>query len=220
MTSRELGILRLLAAGSTNPEIAGQLWITRQTVKFHVANIYRKLDVSNRTEACHYAHVNGMMAVAPPGKRPRSPPVLVTFTRSRVGSMRASSRMAVRVGIDLVAVEAVRDAMREHGDRYLKRIYTEAEMRECRTAQSMIPERLAARFAAKEATMKVLRPAEEAIPWRNIEVVRHPFRMGRTASSAAPPRALAADQGLGDFALSVSHEAGLCHGRGGRRTET
>jgi two-component system, NarL family, response regulator DevR len=68
LTSRELGILQLLAAGSTNREIAGQLWITRQTVKFHVANIYRKLDVSNRTEACRYAHVNGMMAAAPPGK--------------------------------------------------------------------------------------------------------------------------------------------------------
>jgi two-component system, NarL family, response regulator DevR len=68
LTSRELGILQLLAAGSTNREIAQQLWITRQTVKFHVANIYRKLDVSNRTEACRYAHVNGMMAVAPPDK--------------------------------------------------------------------------------------------------------------------------------------------------------
>jgi two-component system, NarL family, response regulator DevR len=64
LTGRELGILRLVAAGATNREIAQQLWITRQTVKFHLANIYRKLGVSNRTEAGHYAHVNGMMAVA------------------------------------------------------------------------------------------------------------------------------------------------------------
>lgn len=63
LTSRELGILQLVAAGSTNHEIAQQLWITRQTVKFHVSNIYRKLGVSNRTGACCYAHVNGMMAV-------------------------------------------------------------------------------------------------------------------------------------------------------------
>jgi DNA-binding NarL/FixJ family response regulator len=64
LTSRELGILQLVAAGATNHEIAQQLWITRQTVKFHVSNIYRKLGVSNRTGACHYAHVNGMVAEA------------------------------------------------------------------------------------------------------------------------------------------------------------
>lgn len=62
LTGRELGILQLVAAGATNHEIAQQLWITRQTVKFHVSNIYRKLGVSNRTGACHYAHVNGMVA--------------------------------------------------------------------------------------------------------------------------------------------------------------
>ncbi len=65
LTPRELAILRLVAAGATNHEIAQQLWITRQTVKFHVSNIYRKLGVSNRTGACRYAHVNGMMAAAP-----------------------------------------------------------------------------------------------------------------------------------------------------------
>jgi DNA-binding NarL/FixJ family response regulator len=64
LTARELGILRLVASGATNHEIAQQLWITRQTVKFHVSNIYRKLGVSNRTGACRYAHVNGMMPVA------------------------------------------------------------------------------------------------------------------------------------------------------------
>jgi DNA-binding NarL/FixJ family response regulator len=62
LTPRELGILRLVAAGAANREIAQQLWITRQTVKFHLSNIYRKLGVSNRTGACHYAHLNGMMA--------------------------------------------------------------------------------------------------------------------------------------------------------------
>lgn len=65
LTPRELAILRLVAAGATNHEIAQQLWITRQTVKFHVSNIYRKLGVSNRTGACRYAHVNGMMTPAP-----------------------------------------------------------------------------------------------------------------------------------------------------------
>jgi DNA-binding NarL/FixJ family response regulator len=64
LTDRELEILRLVASGATNGEIAGQLWITQQTVKFHVSNIYRKLGVANRTEACHYAHVNALVTIA------------------------------------------------------------------------------------------------------------------------------------------------------------
>jgi DNA-binding NarL/FixJ family response regulator len=62
LTERELEILQLVASGATNSDIARQLWITQQTVKFHVSNVYRKLDVANRTQACHYAHVNGLVA--------------------------------------------------------------------------------------------------------------------------------------------------------------
>lgn len=62
LTERELEILQLVASGATNGDIARQLWITQQTVKFHVSNVYRKLGVGNRTEACHYAHVNGLVA--------------------------------------------------------------------------------------------------------------------------------------------------------------
>lgn len=61
LTERELEILQLLALGATNGEIARRLWITQQTVKFHVSNVYRKLDVANRTEACYYAHVNDLI---------------------------------------------------------------------------------------------------------------------------------------------------------------
>jgi holo-[acyl-carrier protein] synthase len=115
--------------------------------------------------------------------------------------------MALRVGIDLVSVDAVRESIREHGARYLKRIYTEGELRDCRTDQGIIAERLAARFAAKEATLKVLRPVDEAIPWRTMEVVRHgagwvEVELGGRAAE------LAAEASLSDFALSISHEAG------------
>ena len=61
LSARELEVLRLVAAGSTNGEIARELWVTEQTVKFHLSNIYRKLDVGNRTEASRYAHVNGLL---------------------------------------------------------------------------------------------------------------------------------------------------------------
>jgi DNA-binding NarL/FixJ family response regulator len=62
LTEREDEILRRVASGATNGEIARQLWITQQTVKFHLSNIYRKLELANRTEACHYAHVTGLVA--------------------------------------------------------------------------------------------------------------------------------------------------------------
>ena len=61
LTDRELEVLRLVAAGAPNSRIAAQLWITEQTVKFHLSKVYRKLGVSNRTEASHHAYVHGLL---------------------------------------------------------------------------------------------------------------------------------------------------------------
>ena len=62
LTDRELEILQLVARGYTNGRIARELWVTEQTVKFHLSNTYRKLGVANRTEASRYAHVNDLLA--------------------------------------------------------------------------------------------------------------------------------------------------------------
>ena len=62
LTSRELEILRLAAEGYTNGKIAQELWVTEQTVKFHLSNTYRKIGVANRTEASRYAYMNHLMA--------------------------------------------------------------------------------------------------------------------------------------------------------------
>jgi DNA-binding NarL/FixJ family response regulator len=62
LTARELEILRLAAEGHTNSRIARELWVTEQTVKFHLSNTYRKLGVANRTEASRYAHMNRLVA--------------------------------------------------------------------------------------------------------------------------------------------------------------
>lgn len=54
LSERELEVLRLVAAGKSNSQISKELYITVNTVRFHLANIYQKLNVSNRTEAANY----------------------------------------------------------------------------------------------------------------------------------------------------------------------
>jgi DNA-binding NarL/FixJ family response regulator len=65
LTRRELEILRLVAEGLSNAELAKMLWVTEQTVKFHLSNIYRKLGVANRTEASRWAQLNGLLPTEP-----------------------------------------------------------------------------------------------------------------------------------------------------------
>ena len=64
LTKRELEILRLVAEGYSNSELARMLWVTEQTVKFHLSNVYRKLDVPNRTAASRWAQAHGVLAEA------------------------------------------------------------------------------------------------------------------------------------------------------------
>jgi two-component system response regulator DevR len=69
VTRREAEILRLVAEGHSNADVARMLWIAEQTVKFHLSNIYRKLNVSNRTEASRWAQLHGLLASRPPRDR-------------------------------------------------------------------------------------------------------------------------------------------------------
>jgi DNA-binding NarL/FixJ family response regulator len=61
LTDRETTILKALARGLSNEAIGKELWVAQQTVKFHLTNIYRKLEVSNRTEAARYAYEHGLI---------------------------------------------------------------------------------------------------------------------------------------------------------------
>jgi len=78
LTRRELEILQLVAEGMSNRAIARKLWITEQTAKFHVSNILKKLDATNRTEATCRADKLGLIrepdkpspALDVPGDRP------------------------------------------------------------------------------------------------------------------------------------------------------
>lgn len=61
LTPRELEVLTLLADGLPNREIAGKLFVTERTVKFHVGSILSKLDAANRTEAARIAARRGLV---------------------------------------------------------------------------------------------------------------------------------------------------------------
>jgi DNA-binding NarL/FixJ family response regulator len=65
LTERELEIVRLVGEGHSNRELARMLWVTEQTVKFHLTNIYKKLGVSNRTEASRWAQAQGLLSAGP-----------------------------------------------------------------------------------------------------------------------------------------------------------
>jgi DNA-binding NarL/FixJ family response regulator len=60
LTERELTIVKAVARGLSNQAIAKELWVTEQTVKFHLTNVYRKLRLSNRTEAARWAYAQGI----------------------------------------------------------------------------------------------------------------------------------------------------------------
>ncbi len=64
LTRREREILQLVSEGRSNRQVAQLLWITDQTVKFHLANVYRKLGVGSRFEAAAWARENGVLDVA------------------------------------------------------------------------------------------------------------------------------------------------------------
>jgi len=120
----------------------------------------------------------------------------------------------MRVGMDLVEVAQVAESVERFGERYVSRIYTDHEIACCRRdgrdsrGTTYAVESLAARFAAKEAVLKVLRPGDEQPAWRSIEL--HRMTGGwceiRLSGRAAE---LATEAGLGELVVSLSHEATL-----------
>ena len=102
----------------------------------------------------------------------------------------------------------MRESLSTHGSHYLDRVYTEREVQDCTGSDGVDPERLAARFAAKEAALKVLRPGEVGVSLREIELRRSPEGWVDLELSG-PAAEIAADTGLRDFSVSVTHERGF-----------
>lgn len=63
LTTREIDVLKLLAVGMYNKEVAETLNISERTVKNHVSNIFKKLDVTDRTQAAVFAIRNGIVNI-------------------------------------------------------------------------------------------------------------------------------------------------------------
>src|SRR6266700_7491159 len=112
--------------------------------------------------------------------------------------------MIVGTGIDIAEVPRIAESIVRFGDRFLRRIFTEEEIRYCESKSNRI-ERYAARFAAKEAAMKALGTGwSRGVRWRDIEVFRQPG--GRpTIKFHGKAAELAARMNTKNVALSLSH---------------
>jgi holo-[acyl-carrier protein] synthase len=105
----------------------------------------------------------------------------------------------VAVGVDIIEVDRVRKVYERHGERFLKRVYTEEEVRQCRGK----PARLAGRFAAKEAISKALGTGLHGVSWREMEIVQ--LRSGRPTVRLHGVAKLRAFQlGLNAFDVSIA----------------
>ena len=116
--------------------------------------------------------------------------------------------MGLRVGADIARVDDVSESVARFGDRYLGRLFTEHELATCTGAPAVVAASLAARFAAKEATIKVLRPTEATPPWRTIEVRQDPSGWCELHLTGEAAR-LAAAADITELAVSLTHDGGL-----------
>ena len=111
----------------------------------------------------------------------------------------------LRVGLDVSSVPEMAEAVARFGSRYTERLFTPHELASCPGDPGVAAGGLAARFAAKEAMLKVLRPEGARPEWRSIEVRRHPSGW---CDLVLHDRAalLAKEAGVRMLALSLTHE--------------
>ena len=114
--------------------------------------------------------------------------------------------MIVGTGIDIAEVPRIAASIERFGDRFLRRVFTEGEIRYCDSKANRV-ERYAARFAAKEAGMKAIGTGwNHGVAWRDVEVRREPG--GRpTITFHRKAAEFAAKLGAKHIALSLTHTA-------------
>jgi holo-[acyl-carrier protein] synthase len=120
--------------------------------------------------------------------------------------------MILGTGVDIAEVPRIRESIERYGERFLRRIYTDGEIKYCESKASRF-ESYAARFAAKEAGMKALGTGwNHGVRWRDIEVVR-PKGQRPTIQFHGQAAAIAEKLGTTNIALSLTHtsEQALAH---------
>lgn len=110
----------------------------------------------------------------------------------------------LRTGVDLVEIARIEAAIARHGERFLRRIYTSAELKYCAGRTNS----LAARFAAKEAVGKALGTGiwRSGIGWCDIEIRRDDRSGAPHIYLANAAAARAATLQLNEWSLSLSHD--------------
>jgi holo-[acyl-carrier protein] synthase len=114
------------------------------------------------------------------------------------------------IGVDVVDVHDVARTLSEHGEAYVRRVFTPAEAAYCRAGASpdAVAQRFAGCFAAKEALLKAIGWRGGATSWHGIEVASGNGGTWRVILDGTV-RAAAAEAGMTDFAISMGHAAGL-----------
>lgn len=108
--------------------------------------------------------------------------------------------MILRTGVDLIEISRVAEAIERHGERFLNRVFTGLEQRECAGRVSS----LAVRFAAKEAAAKALGCGIGDVKWLEIEVCSDE-RKAPYLVITGEGKILAKEQGLTNWSVSLSH---------------
>ena len=108
-------------------------------------------------------------------------------------------------GIDIVETDRIRRLVEQHGDHFLKRVFTTGEQEYCSRSPKRYYEHLAGRFAAKEAVLKVLGTGwRGGIQWTDIEVLRDPSGQPRIKLIGECER-IARELGIVSWHVSISH---------------
>ena len=108
-------------------------------------------------------------------------------------------------GIDIIETDRIRRSVKEHGQRFLDRVFTPAEQEYCARNQKRYYEHLAGRFAAKEAVLKVLGTGwRGGIAWTDIEVVKDISGQPKILLTGECLR-IATELGIAIWHVSISH---------------
>src|SRR5213595_3199645 len=118
--------------------------------------------------------------------------------------------MIVGTGIDIAEVPRIRETIARHGERFLKRVFTEGEIQYCESKANRV-ERYAARFAAKEAGMKAIGTGwRHGVTWKDFEVVNE--RSGRPILVLhGVAREIADRMGVESISISLTHTAEMAY---------